>query len=147
MRHELLRVGMLAVDGPRNEVPNVLAGLVVAETPSDDLPTPDVDCHVQVEEDTAHGAPQVRDVPRPNFVRAASDMLLRSVSTCRACVLSMRELPRFTQHSVEGRLAGDVLPSISRKRHDLPRREVPEFGTVRGVEDELPLRAGERVGR
>ena len=62
-------------------------------------------------------------------------------------MLSMRQLSGFAQHPVEGRLARDVFPPVGEKRHDLPRGQVPEFGAVRGIEDELALRIGERVRR
>ena len=57
-------------------------------------------------------------------------------------MLSVSELARFAQDSIEGRFARDVLPAIGQKWDDLPRREVSILREVCGRQHTvtLPLR-------
>jgi hypothetical protein len=59
----------------------------------------------------------------------------------------MSELTRFPQHSVEARLARDVLASIGERRNDLAWTFVAKLGGVRDLEDLRLLGVAELVRR
>jgi len=132
-----MSLGPDAVD----ECARQLRRLLRVYLPAKDLAAPYVEDEVQEEELTAHMALEIGDVPRGHLPRSGCDVLARAVGR-RARRASAVLHVLVVEHSVDGRLRGDVLAAIRERRHELLGGRVPKLGTGRDLDDASPLFVG-----